>query len=169
MKVQLQMAWKERVFLVTVGAWKCLRSELRVGKISNLGKWGSGLRFPITMDRSNYRAKNETIYISYMRFPNMLVRCRLIYALSRVQEYQFSLTMHSGNAVQSDGIASAEVLTFRAVNRTAPNYIKSLLQPYTPNRHLRSSSDNRLVVPQYKNNLMCFYSFIGIRCCSNRI
>ena len=42
----------------------------------------SGLRFPITMDRSNDRAKkNETIDISYVRFPNMLVRSRLIYAL----------------------------------------------------------------------------------------
>ncbi|XP_067097700.1 uncharacterized protein, partial [Osmerus mordax] len=42
------------------------------------------------------------------------------------------------------------VLTFRAVNGTAPVYIKSLLQPYTPTRHLRSSSDNRLVVPPLK-------------------
>ena len=42
------------------------------------------------------------------------------------------------------------VLTFRAVNGTAPDYIKSLLQPYTPSRHLRSSSDNRLVVPPLK-------------------
>ena len=42
------------------------------------------------------------------------------------------------------------VLTFRAVNGAAPDYIKSLLQPYTPTRHLRSSSDNRLVVPPLK-------------------
>ncbi|XP_062319148.1 uncharacterized protein LOC134022004 [Osmerus eperlanus] len=44
------------------------------------------------------------------------------------------------------------VLTFRAVNGTAPNYIKSLHQPYTPTRHLRSSSDNRLVVPPLKTS-----------------
>ena len=42
------------------------------------------------------------------------------------------------------------VLIFQAVNWTAPDYIKSLLQPYTPTRHLRSSSDNRLVVPPFK-------------------
>ena len=34
---------------------------------------------------------------------------------------------------------------------TAPDYIKSLLQPYTPTRHPRSSSDNRLVVPPLKS------------------
>ena len=34
---------------------------------------------------------------------------------------------------------------------TAPDYIKSLFQPYTPTRHLRSSSDNRLLVPQLKS------------------
>ncbi|XP_067097452.1 uncharacterized protein, partial [Osmerus mordax] len=42
------------------------------------------------------------------------------------------------------------VLTLRAVNGTATVYIKSLLQPYTPTSHLRSSSDNRLVVPPLK-------------------
>ena len=43
------------------------------------------------MDRSNDRAKNETIDISYVRFPNMLVRSRLIYALSRATNFQETL------------------------------------------------------------------------------
>ena len=43
------------------------------------------------------------------------------------------------------------VLTVRAVNGTASDCIKSLLQPYTTTHHLRSSSDNRLVVPPLKS------------------
>ena len=46
----------------------------------------AGLRLPITMDCSNDQAKNETIDISYVPFPNMLLRSRLIYALSNFQE-----------------------------------------------------------------------------------
>ena len=55
--------------------------------------WSStpGLRFPITMDRSNDRAKNETIDISYVYFPNILVRSRLIYTLSRATNFQETL------------------------------------------------------------------------------
>ena len=36
-------------------------------------------------------------------------------------------------------------------NGTAPDYIQSLVQPYTPTRHLRSSLDNSLVVPPLKS------------------
>ena len=43
------------------------------------------------------------------------------------------------------------LLTYKALNGTAPNYIADLLQPYTPMRQLRSSSKNLLVTP--KSNL----------------
>ena len=43
------------------------------------------------------------------------------------------------------------VVTQVAGNGTASDYIQSLVQPYTPTRHLRSSSDNRLVVPPLKS------------------
>ena len=51
------------------------------------------------------------------------------------------------------------VLTFRAVNGTAPDYIQSLVQPYNPTRHLLSSSDNRLVVPPFKSACSQFKLF----------
>ena len=43
------------------------------------------------------------------------------------------------------------LLTYKALNGMAPNYIADLLQPYTPTRQLRSSSKNLLVTP--KSNL----------------
>ena len=43
------------------------------------------------------------------------------------------------------------LLTCKALNGMAPKYIADLLQPYTPTRQLRSSSNNLLVTP--KSNL----------------
>ena len=53
------------------------------------------------------------------------------------------------------------VLTFRAVNGTAPDYIKSPLQPY--NSTPPSSSDNHLVVPPLKSarSLHKLFSFLA--------
>ena len=51
------------------------------------------------------------------------------------------------------------LLTYKALNGTAPKYIADLLQPYTPTRQLRSSSKNLLVTP--KSNI----KFYGDRSC----
>lgn len=40
------------------------------------------------------------------------------------------------------------VLTFRALNGQAPEYISALIQPYSSARTLRSSSQNLLMVPR---------------------
>lgn len=42
------------------------------------------------------------------------------------------------------------ILVYKAYHRLAPQYLAELVQPYTPVRTLRSSSDNLLVVPKYK-------------------
>ena len=41
------------------------------------------------------------------------------------------------------------VLTYRALNNEAPDYIKSHLTPYMPNRTHRSSDKPYLVAPHY--------------------
>lgn len=40
------------------------------------------------------------------------------------------------------------MLTYKALHGLAPHYLTNLLHPYTPNRRLRSSQSNLLVVPQ---------------------
>ena len=42
------------------------------------------------------------------------------------------------------------LLTYKALNGQAPSYITELLEPYVPNRNLRSSSKNLLKVPSVK-------------------
>ena len=42
------------------------------------------------------------------------------------------------------------LITYKAINGLAPDYIKALLQTYTPSRNLRSSSKNLLKVPSVR-------------------
>ena len=44
-------------------------------------------------------------------------------------------------------------LAFRSINRTSPAYLTSLIQPYTPARHLRSSDSHLLATPRVNLSL----------------
>ena len=52
-------------------------------------------------------------------------------------------------------------LTFKALHSSAPSYLSSLLQPYTPARSLRSQQQHLLLVPKTRTQYYGDRSFVN--------
>ncbi|MGH0180263.1 UNVERIFIED_CONTAM: hypothetical protein FKN15_003801 [Acipenser sinensis] len=78
---------------------------------------------------------------------------RMTAALRKMDLFSQFLLMEPGLLVK------ASVLAYRCLDQTAPSYLQTVISPYTPTRHLRSSCTRRLALPPLHSPASRAHSF----------
>ena len=76
---------------------------------------------------------------------------RIVHPIKRHEHITQILRKLHWLPVQSRITYKIALITHKTLNKQAPSYLQTLLLPYTPSRHLRSSDNRLLTIPPFKS------------------